>query len=48
VDFATAASKNGVSITQQMCHDCCTIKDESKKNSGVFAIFIGFLVMGSL
>jgi len=29
VEFATAASQNGVCITQQMCHK---VKDESKKN----------------
>ncbi len=42
VDFATAASQNGVRITRQICHtmiffpDCSLIKDESSKKSSVF------------
>ncbi len=45
VDFTTAASQNGVGITQQMCHimilfhDSSMIKDESHTISIVFAIF---------
>jgi hypothetical protein len=45
VDFATAASQNGVRITQQMCHvkilfhDCSMINYESNKKSKVFCHF---------
>jgi hypothetical protein len=45
VDFATAASQNGVGISEQMCHaiilfhNCSMIKDESNKKSNVFLLF---------
>jgi hypothetical protein len=55
MDFALAASQNGVSITQQMCHtmilvhNSSMIKDESNKKSIIFGYFlnnIGFLMKG--
>jgi hypothetical protein len=54
VDFATAVSQNGVSITQQTYHftNCSKIKDESNKNSNVFCHFIlnnkSFVMKGKL
>jgi hypothetical protein len=59
VDFATAASQNGVCMTQQMCrimiylHDCFMIKKKMKLNvfCQMFLSFInnsGFLMKGKL
>ncbi len=53
MDFATAASQNGICITQEMCHililfhNCSTITDESKKYVTVW-IILAFLMKGKL
>ncbi len=52
VDFATDASQNDVSITQQMGHILILIKkdDSNKKSSGFcdFMNYIGFLIKEKL
>ncbi len=57
LDFAMAASQNGVCITQQKCHvmtlfyDCSMLNDESNKKNFCFFAFtkiIGFSIMGKL
>ncbi len=53
VNFATAASLNGVCIAKQMCHImiCSMIKDESDKKPNTFFHFLNkivFLIKGKL